>query len=98
ETSSDDPTQRQYLNFQPTTATVVGPDGTSQQIDLPQVAPGRYQATTPVQDDGVYQVDVQQTDPSSGAVGEESGGFVVPYSPEYQASGTNTDFLTALSQ
>jgi len=86
------------MNFLPTVATLVGPDGVQQQINLPQVAPGRYQATTPVDDNGIYELDVQQTDPSSGALAQQSGGFVVPYSPEYQAAGTNTDFLTALAQ
>jgi Ca-activated chloride channel family protein len=98
QTTADDPQQRQYLNFLPTTVTLAGPNGLQQQIALPQVAPGRYQATTPVDDNGVYQLDVQQTDPSSGAVAQQSGGFVVPYSPEYQAAGTNTDLLTSLAQ
>src|SRR6185437_3897266 len=52
----------------------------------------------PVADNGVYQLDVQQTDPSTGMVAQQSGGFVVPYSPEYEAAGTNTDFLTSLAQ
>lgn len=96
--TSDDAQQRQYLNFLPTTANLVGPNGVQQQITLPQVAPGRYQTTTPVADNGVYQLDVQQTDPSSGAIAQQSGGFVVPYSPEYQAAGTNRDFLATLAQ
>jgi Ca-activated chloride channel homolog len=98
QTSSDDPGQRQYLNYLSTTTTLVGPDGVQQQINLPQVAPGRYQATTPVEDNGVYRLDAQQTDPSTGAVAQQSGGFVVPYSPEYRATGTNTDFLTSLAR
>jgi Mg-chelatase subunit ChlD/uncharacterized membrane protein len=98
ETSADDPQQRQYLNNLSTTATLVGPDGVPRQITLPQVAPGRYQASTTVDDNGVFQLDVQQTDPATGSVAQQSGGFVVPYSPEYQAAGTNTDFLTSLAQ
>jgi Mg-chelatase subunit ChlD len=98
ETSADDNQQRQYLNNLSTTATIVGPNGTQQQIVLPQVAPGRYQASTPVDDNGIYQLDIQQTDPSTDSVAQQSGGFVVPYSPEYQAAGTNTDFLTSLAQ
>jgi Mg-chelatase subunit ChlD len=96
--NADDPQRRQYLNFLPTSATLVGPDGVPQQISLPQVAPGRYQATTPVDNNGVYQLDLQQTDLQTGSVAQQSGGFVVPYSPEYQAAGTNTDFLAALAQ
>ena len=67
-------------------------------MNLPQVAPGRYQTTVPVEDNGVYELDVQQTDPSTGAIAQQSSGFVVPYSPEYQAAGTNTDFMTSLAQ
>jgi Mg-chelatase subunit ChlD/uncharacterized membrane protein len=98
ETSADDPQQRRYLNNLSTTATIVGPNGAPRQIVLPQVAPGRYQASTPVDDNGVFQLDIQQTDPSTGSVAQQSGGFVVPYSPEYQAAGTDTDLLTALAQ
>ncbi len=98
QTSSDDAQQPAYLNYLATQATLVGPNGVPQQLTLPQVAPGRYQTTVPVTDDGVYQLDVQQTDPSTGAVAQQSGGFVVPYSPEYQAAGTNTDLLTSLAQ
>jgi Mg-chelatase subunit ChlD/uncharacterized membrane protein len=98
QTASDDAQQRQYLNYLATQATLVGPDGVPRQLTLPQVAPGRYQATVPVADNGVYQLDVQQTDPSTGSVALQTGGFVVPYSPEYQAAGTNTDFLASLAQ
>jgi uncharacterized membrane protein len=98
ETLTADSQQRQYLNNLSTTVTLVGPNGVPQQIALPQVAPGRYQASTPVDDNGVFQLDVQQTDPSTGSVARQSGGFVVPYSPEYQSAGTNTDFLTALAE
>ena len=96
QTGPDDP-QPHYLNFQPAVATLVDPRGAQVQVALPQVAPGRYEATTPVQDDGVYQLEVQQTDPTSNAVATQSGGFVVPYSPEFKAAGTDRDSLAALA-
>ena len=96
QTGPDDP-QQHYLNFVPTVATLVDPRGARQQLTLPQVAPGRYETTVPVDDDGVYQLDVQQTDSSDGSVAQKSSGFVVPYSPEYRADGTNTEVLQALS-
>jgi Ca-activated chloride channel homolog len=96
QTGADDP-QRHYLNFEPTTATLVDPRGAPLQVALPQIAPGRYEATTPVEDDGVYQLDVQQTDPATNAVAQQSSGFVVPYSPEYAAAGTDETFLESLT-
>ena len=47
QTGSGDP-QPHYFNFMPTTATLVDPHGAALQIALPQIAPGRYEATTPV--------------------------------------------------
>src|SRR5919197_3646429 len=89
--------ERRYLNFLPTTATVVGPRGDEHQLDLPQVAPGRYQASYPVEDDGVYSLQVAQIDPDGG-VANQSSGFVVPYSPEYRAGGTDEGFLETLAK
>jgi Mg-chelatase subunit ChlD len=89
--------ERQYLNFLPTTATVVDPRGDEHEVDLPQVAPGRYQASYPVEDDGVYSLQVRQTD-SDGSIANQSSGFVVPYSPEYRASGTDDNFLENLAK
>ncbi len=92
-----DASDRRYLNFLPTTATVVDPRGQQQQVQMPQVAPGQYEATVPVEDDGVYQLQVTQTDPSGGTANVASG-FVVPYSPEYRAPGTDRPFLERLAQ
>ena len=64
---------------------------------MPQVAPGRYQASYPVEDDGVYSLQVRQTD-ADGSVANQSSGFVVPYSPEYRAGGTDDNFLETLAK
>ncbi len=61
------------------------------------MAPGRYQASLPVQDDGVYLVQASQPD-GNGGTATESGGFVVPYSPEYKAGGVNQSLLDNLSK
>src|SRR5205823_10109919 len=90
-------TDRHYLNFLHTTASIVEPRGNEHQVDMPQVAPGRYQASYPVQDDGIYSLQVTQTD-ADGSVANQSGGFVVPYSPEYQAGGTDDNFLDTLAR
>jgi Mg-chelatase subunit ChlD len=88
---------RHYLNFLPTTATIVDPTGRKQQIALPQVAPGRYEASYPVQDDGIYSLQVTQTE-ADGSVANQSSGFVVPYSPEYRSGGTDDNFLDTLAR
>ena len=90
-------TDRHYLNFLPTTATVIDPAGGQHDMPLPQVAPGRYAASYPVQDDGIYSLQITQTE-TDGTVANSSGGFVVPYSPEYRAGGTDENFLDALAK
>jgi hypothetical protein len=90
-------TDRHYLNFLPTTATVIDPSGAQHDVPLPQVAPGRYSASYPVQDDGIYSLQVTQTE-ADGTVANSSGGFVVPYSPEYRAGGVDEGFLDAIAK
>jgi hypothetical protein len=90
-------TERRYLNFLPTTANIVDPSGREHEVALPQVAPGRYEARYPVQDDGIYALQVKQTE-SDGSVANQSSGFVVPYSPEYRTGGTDENFLEQLAK
>jgi len=88
---------RHYLNFLPTTASIIDPGGAQHEIALPQVAPGRYEASYAVEDDGIYALQVTQNE-ADGAVANQSSGFVVPYSPEYRAGGTDDNFLDALAK
>ncbi len=90
-------TERHYMNFLPTVATVVDPHGLQHEVPLPQVAPGRYEASYPVENDGIYALQVTQTE-ADGTVANQSGGFVVPYSPEYRAAGTDDAFLDTLAR
>jgi hypothetical protein len=86
---------RHYVNFLPTEAIVVDPRGNQSSLPLPQVAPGRYQNRMRVQTDGVYTLTATQVDPS-GQLAIQSGGFVVPYSPEYRLTGTDQSQLAGL--
>jgi hypothetical protein len=95
QTGAEQP-DRHYLNFLPSEVLLVDPRGTDQRVPLPQVAPGRYETTVPVQAEGVYTLTAIQTDPS-GAQASQSGGFVVPYSPEYGLAGTDRSFLEGLA-
>lgn len=67
--------------FLDVTATVVGPRGHSENTQLRQVGPRRYQAKMPLWGEGRYQVLVK------GRAGDRTeqvpAGFIVPYSPEY---------------
>jgi hypothetical protein len=94
QTGAEQP-DRHYLNFLPTQATLVDPKGGDTTVPLPQVAPGRYETTVPVENDGVYTLTATQTE-DTGEQAVQSSGFVVPYSPEYGLTGTDQSLLEAL--
>jgi Mg-chelatase subunit ChlD len=96
QTGAEQP-DRHYLNYLPSQAVVVDPSGAQSTVTLPQVAPGRYEATVPVQADGVYTLTATQTDPN-GEEASQSGGFVVPYSPEYGLTSTDQSLLDSLAR
>jgi hypothetical protein len=96
QTGSEQP-NRHYINFLPTQAVLVDPKGAQSTVDLPQVAPGRYETTVPVQADGVYTLTATQIE-TTGEQAVQSGGFVVPYSPEYALTGTDQPHLEALAR
>jgi hypothetical protein len=96
QTGAEQP-DRHYLNFLPTQVVLVDPKGAHSTVPLPQVAPGRYEATVPVQSDGVYTLTATQTD-ANGDQAVQSSGFVVPYSPEYGLTGTDRGKLESLAR
>ena len=62
-------------------AIVSGPDDRSETVTLRQVTPRRYQARLPLWGQGRYQVIVRGA--GDGRDETVTGGFIVPYSPEY---------------
>ncbi|WP_010584061.1 VWA domain-containing protein [Schlesneria paludicola] len=72
-------------------AKLAGPNQKTENIQLKQVAPRRYQATVPLWGHGRYHVVAQ------GLGGERKdlafGGFIVPYSPEYLRFRSNRQTL-----
>lgn len=78
-----------FKNFLDGEARVVGPDLTVHPIDLRQVAPGRYRATLPVDQDGSWLVGVALEEGSE-LVGQAVEEAVQPYSPEYRSRGAGT--------
>jgi hypothetical protein len=74
---------------------VVGPDFTSSELDLVQVAPGVYEAPLGEIESGAYGVRVTQTRPGSTPLGRTVG-LVAPTAAEYRLLGANEPFLIAL--
>ncbi|HLG70021.1 MAG TPA: VWA domain-containing protein [Chloroflexota bacterium] len=89
---------RQLQNFLTTKATVFAPGGTDKtEVQLDQVAPGRYQGSFAANDEGTYLVQVTQANSQGQIVAAQSKGYVVPYSAEYQVLGTNVNLLQQLA-
>jgi uncharacterized membrane protein/Mg-chelatase subunit ChlD len=95
DSSTDD---KSYLNFLSTHAIVVRPDQTQSDVSLPQVAPGRYEARIPVNQEGAHFLNVIQQDQTGQTVGARPAGFVIPYSPEYKDLRPNPDLLSQLAR
>ncbi|HLB46866.1 MAG TPA: VWA domain-containing protein, partial [Anaerolineales bacterium] len=72
-----------FINNLALTANVVGPDGATQNVEMVQVAPGRYEAAfTPTQQ-GAYLIRVAGAGDANTSIGETAG-WVLTYSPEYK--------------
>jgi uncharacterized membrane protein len=82
-------------DFYSTTAVVVGPDFTSSEVDLVQIAPGVYEAPLGEIQSGAYGVRVTQARPGSTPLGRTVG-LVAPTAAEYRLLGVNEPFLNAL--
>lgn len=93
----------QPQNFLTVKGTIINADGEAQEIDLPASGPGRYEATIPVDDEGVYLVQVTgyegDGDSISGTLplASQTSGIVLPYSAEYADFGQDTTLLTDLT-
>lgn len=84
-------------NFLDVMATVIDPDLESQQFSLEQVGSGRYQASWEVSKPGTYLVRLG-ANAGDQSLGQQTLGLVVPYSPEYRASGPDLGLLNELAR
>ncbi|NCG17668.1 MAG: VWA domain-containing protein [Rhodobacterales bacterium] len=75
-----------FQNFLDGEARVVSPNLEVQNVVLEQVAPGRYQARIPVDQDGSWLVGIALRDGEQ-VIGQAVSEAVQPYSPEYRAKG-----------
>jgi len=78
---------------------IIAPDLSQQTVTLQPTAPERWEGNFPTSQVGSYILQVLWHSTQNGAGGlTTTTGLVVPYSPEFRASGTNTRFLTLLAQ
>jgi uncharacterized membrane protein len=82
-------------DFYSTSAVVVGPDFSSSEVDLVQVAPGVYEVPLGEIESGAYGLRITQTRPGSTPLGRTVG-LVAPTAAEYRLLGANEPFLAAL--
>ena len=83
-------------------ARIIAPDRLQQTVTLQPSAPGRWEGNFPTTQVGVYLMRVTWQARNSSNTGFSSqlsttSGLVVPYSPEFQTSGTDVHFLNLLA-
>jgi uncharacterized membrane protein len=82
-------------DFYSTSAVVVGPDLTTTDVQLVQIAPGVYEVPLGEIESGAYAIRVTQTRPGATPLGRTVG-LVAPTPAEYRQLGSNEPFLTTL--
>ena len=85
-----------YLNNYAMTATLLQPDGSTNEVELVQTAPGRYEAAVDPQTEGAYLIRVDGTAPTGEKINTLDG-WVYAYSPEYQALNADPDQMIRLA-
>lgn len=86
-----------FQNFLKGEARVIAPDLTVRELDLQQVAPGRYRASLPVDQDGSWLVGVAMKQGEE-LVGQTVAEAVQAYSPEYRVGGGGKGLLEELGR
>ncbi len=87
----------EFINFLEAQLGVVAPDKSQTAVSLEQVAPGRYRAVFPAEEEGVYLVGLAQRKGQQ-MVGSQIVGLVVPYAQEFRELGPNEAFLREVSE
>lgn len=87
-----------YLNHYTMYANILSPSGKSQNLQLDQVAPGRYVANFDPQEEGVFLIRINgnSPDPNQAGIGETAG-WSMDYSPEYLTIDADPDRLARLA-
>lgn len=87
-----------YINFLNFETTVIGPDFEAEKVTVQQVAPGRYEGTFPAAKVGTYMVSLQTKTDESEDPQFLTSGVSLSYSPEYQTSASNQDFIKKIAE
>jgi len=86
-----------FVNGMEGTVRVVGPTGETADVDLVQVAPGRYEGAFEPWAEGVYLLRLDGRLPDGDAVGMTTG-WALGYSPEYAALETDPEAVARLAE
>jgi len=88
-----------FLNGLDLQASVVDPEQGARRVTLRQVAPGRYEAIFTPQEEGAYFIRVAGEDAAeTGLELNQTTGWVMSYSPEYEIRAVNDELLTTLAE
>ncbi len=85
-----------YLNRVATELTLVDPQLGTRKVEMPQVAPGRYQAEFDTTVPGTYQLMFSQTKDSQ-LLGRQTRGLAVGYPDELRLRPTNAELLRSIA-
>jgi Ca-activated chloride channel homolog len=85
-----------YLNRVATELTLVDPQLGTRKVEMPQVAPGRYQAEFDTTVPGTYQLMFSQTKDSQ-LLGRQTRGLAVGYPDELRLRATNAELLRSIA-
>jgi uncharacterized membrane protein/Mg-chelatase subunit ChlD len=84
-----------FLNFLNPKARLIPPTLKGRDIALDQTGPGRYEATFDARELGTYLLNIRTT--RNGKAASQITGGVLPYSPEYNAVGSNNFLLSQVA-
>ena len=78
-------------------AKIINPELQAREVVLKQVGAGQYESLERISEPGTYLVQINASQDIQ-PVGQLTAGLVIPYSPEYRASGLNLGLLEALAK
>jgi Ca-activated chloride channel family protein len=85
-----------FLNFLELGASIVLPEGEVRELEIPQVAPGRYQASLEAETGGPYIATIHGLSASSRLL-PQTHGLIVPYAREYRKFDPDIGLLEQLA-
>lgn len=87
-----------FVNFLALHGTAVLPDGSGVELAIRQVAPGRYEATFPADQVGLYLVNVGVRPRAGRAAAAQTVGMALAYPPEYRDVRSNDALLARVAE